>query len=297
MLLISNPPPFSDTEIEEEVEEEEVEPTLFLDLDVPEVPGLLSREQEQALAYQIRQGGAIGEAARDRFIETNLRLGFKIARRYLHLGEQYGLEYDDIVQEGRIGLIRAVDKFDPGRGYKFSTMATWWIRQAITRALTEYRSSVHVPVHLQDKYRKLQRLAQEWDRQPSAEALAQSTGWTVDCARELLKLHLALDVRSLDEPLADDTEMTHGSLVADPSDMEEQALTNVSSDALRETLQEVLSARELQILELRFGLTGREHTLEETGAKLKVTRERIRQVEAKALHKLRNPRVARILSA
>jgi RNA polymerase primary sigma factor len=235
-------------------------------------------------------------------IEANLRLVYKIARRYTYAGNEHGLEYDDLAQEGRIGLIRAVEKFEPERNLKFSTMATWWIRQAVTRALDDQQSTVHVPVYRQGELRRLgrveQRLLQDLQRQPSVEELAEAAEMTVELVEALRELRRGLDVGSLDESLLDsgDEGLTLGSLLADPAEeTEEQALAKASSTVLLETLQDVLSPRERRVLELRFGFIGHEHTLEEIGNKLQVTRERIRQIEAKALRKLRRPSVARTL--
>ena len=304
MLISVKPSPFSDNEIEAAIEEEEAfEPALLLDLDVPELPGLLSREQEQALAYQIRQGGAIGEAARTRFIEANLRLVYKVARHFINVGEERGMEFEDLVQEGRIGLIRAVGKFEPERGLKFSTMGTWWIRQAITRALDDQQSAVHIPVYRLGELRRMhrieQQLQQELHRQPSNEELAEAAEMTVELIETLRDLRGVLDLRSLDESLSDQEEgVTLGSLMADPDEeTEAEAVANASSAMLLETLEDVLSPRERQILKLRYGFGGREYTLEEIGRKLQITRERVRQIEERALRKLRQPAVRAKLSA
>ncbi len=283
---------------------EVAEPTRPLEPDVLREIALLSREEEVALAYQIRAGGAIGEAARTRFIEANLRLVYKIARRYTNVGNEHGLEYDDLVQEGRIGLIRAVEKFEPERGYKFSTMATWWIRQAITRALDDQQSAVRVPVYRLGEMRRLgraeQRLLQQLGRKPSVAELAEAAEMTAELVETLQDLRRTLDLSALDESLTgDDEELTLGSTLADPDEeTEAQAVEHASNAVLRETLQGVLTLRERQVVEWRFGIRGgREHKLEEIGKKLGITRERVRQIEAKALRKLRRPDVARTLSA
>lgn len=267
---------------------------------VPEKPALLSHEQEKALASQMRQGGEIGAAARTRFIEANLRLVHKVARHYTRIGDEHGLEYDDLVQEGQIGLIHAVDKFEPERGLKFSTVAVWWVRQAILRALDNHQSAIHIPVFRLAELRHLQRaeqlLLQQFHREPTVAELAETAEMTVEVVEVLRDLHLDLD--SLDEPLSDDGGAFNlGALLADPNEAtEEQALANVSKAALLEALQNVLNPRERRVVELRYGLlTGKEHTLLEVGKKLNVTRERIRQIEGKALRKL--TAVAHTLSA
>lgn len=286
-----------------EAEVEEMEPERDLDLDMPGEPGLLSREQEAALAFQIRQGGSIGEAAREHFIETNLRLVYKLARRFLLAGKGHGMEYEDLVQEGCIGLMRAVEKFEPERGYKFSTYATWWIRQAITRALDDQHSAIHIPVYRLGELRRVQRVEQqlllELRRQPSVSEVAEAAKMTVDLVETLRDLHRTQGLCSLEKRLSNEEgDLTLGSLLADPDEeTEEQAVAHASSALLLNTLEDVLTARERRVLTLRYGFSGREHTLEEIGKKLKVSRERIRQIEAKALRKLRQPDVARTLSA
>lgn len=282
-----------DTEADGEDEIEAEEPAALLERESPEEPGLLSREQEQALAYQIRLGGEIGEAARTRFIEANVRLVYQIAHRLTPVGSARGMAPDDLVQEGMIGLMRAVQKFEPERGYRFSTMATWWIRQAMVRALGDHHSAVRIPVYRQAELRKMsrveQQLQQELFRQPSAVELAQAAEMPIELIERLQDLRRVTELRSLDEPLADQEEdLTLGSLLADPDEGPEgQAIKNASRAMVLETLEEVLTARERCVLKLRFGFEGREHTLEEISSKLKVTREGVRQIEMRALRKAR----------
>lgn len=267
---------------------------------------LLSREQEQWLAYQIRQGGAVGEVARKRFIEANLRLVGKIALAYKHY---WGvLDYQDLVQEGRIGLMRAVERFEPGQGCKFSTYAAWWIHQTIMQAQKEKRSTIHIPTYRWAELRQMQRaeqwLIQQYRRLPSAEELAEETGMTVELVETLQGMYNLLNLCSLDRPLASDAEeewpfdpsseevLTLGDLLFNADDdTEERALTNTFNAMLRSVLEETLSPRERLVLELRFGFTGREHTLLEVAQRLKVTRERVRQIQERALRRLRRPPV------
>lgn len=286
-----------------EREEQEERELALLDL-LPEKPGVLTREQEVLLARQIRAGGTMGEAARTRFIESNVRLVYQWAKRYLATGAQRGMEYEDLVQEGMLGLIRAVDKFDPERGYKFSTMATWWISQAITRAIDAEASPIHIPVYKLGELRRFQRaerhLEQELQRQPTREELAVAAEMSIALVTDLLNLRRSLQMQSLDEPLAeDDEQLTLGSLLADPvEETAERAVDQASASALRQTMQKLLTEREQCVIELRYGLAdGQARSLEEVGKVLKVTRERARQIEAKALAKLRQPAVARCLSA
>lgn len=280
-----------------------LEPDTRLETGAHKEVALLNHEQEVALAAQIRTGGVSGEAARTRFIEANLRLVYKIAARYRDAGNQCKLEYEDLVQEGRIGLIRAVEKFEPERGLKFSTMATWWIKQAITRALDDQQSAVHIPVYRLGEWRKMRRieqsLLQELHRHPSDEELAEAAEMTIERIKTLRSLCGVMALRSLDEPLPDqEEELTLGSLLADPDEeTEEQAVKHSSGAALLATLEGVLTDREQQVVKLRFGFEGHEHTLEEIGHKLQITRERVRQIEERALRKLRQPQVTRRLSA
>ncbi len=267
----------------------------LLDLEVPDEPGLLSREQEVTLATQIRTGGALGKAARTRFIEANLRLVYREARRLISEGG--AMTEEDLVQEGMVGLIRAVEKFDPSRGLKFSTMATWWIRQAITRALDDQQSAVHIPAYRLGEIRKMQRTEQQLQqtrgRDPSAEELAEAANMTVEAIGTLRRDARMLDLRSLDEPLAETIGRSGepiplAEVLAASDDTESTAIANTSSDLLFARLQTVLADRERYVVKLHFGFDGcREHTLEEIGRELKITRERVRQIEEQALRKLR----------
>ena len=246
---------------------------------------LLSIEERDELRGRVSDG----RDAQVRLIEANLRLVVSVARRYVNRGVGLG----DLVQEGNIGLLRAVEKFDYQRGFKFSTYATWWIRQAVTRAIADQARTIRIPVHMVDALnrtlRAMARLQQEYGREPTWEEVAEDQGLTLDRVRELLDL-LPIPV-SLESPVGDDGNASLGDLVADPNGVDLDALS-----ALRQMRAEVaaaldsLSPRERRVLELRFGFDlGREQTLDEIGDALGVTRERVRQIEFEALHKLRHP--------
>ena len=247
---------------------------------------LLSPERETYLAEQITLGD---KTAKDELIEANLRLVVSIAKR--HVGK--GMYFLDLIQEGNLGLIKAVEKFDYSKGYKFSTYATWWIRQAITRAIADQARTIRIPVHMVETIHKVSRtsrqLLQEFGREPSTEEIAESLGMTADKVREIMKI--AQDPVSLETPIGEEEDSHLGDFVEDvdspaPSD-------SASYSLLREQLCNILhtlTPREEQVIKLRFGLEdGRARTLEEVGRVFKVTRERIRQIEAKALRKLRHP--------
>ena len=247
---------------------------------------LLSPERETYLAEQITLGD---KAAKDELIEANLRLVVSIAKR--HVGK--GMYFLDLIQEGNLGLIKAVEKFDYSKGYKFSTYATWWIRQAITRAIADQARTIRIPVHMVETIHKVSRtsrqLLQEFGREPSTEEIAESLGMTADKVREIMKI--AQDPVSLETPIGEEEDSHLGDFVEDvdspaPSD-------SASYSLLREQLCNILhtlTQREEQVIKLRFGLEdGRPRTLEEVGRQFKITRERIRQIEAKALRKLRHP--------
>ena len=247
---------------------------------------LLSPERETYLAEQISVGD---KAAKDELIEANLRLVVSIAKR--HVGK--GMYFLDLIQEGNLGLIKAVEKFDYSKGFKFSTYATWWIRQAITRAIADQARTIRIPVHMVETIHKVSRtsrqLLQEFGREPTTEEIAERLEMTAEKVREIMKI--AQDPVSLETPIGEEEDSHLGDFVEDvdspaPSD-------SASYSLLREQLCNILhtlTPREEQVIKLRFGLEdGRARTLEEVGKQFKITRERIRQIEAKALRKLRHP--------
>jgi RNA polymerase sigma factor RpoD, C-terminal domain/RNA polymerase sigma factor, sigma-70 family len=247
---------------------------------------LLTAAEEVQLAKRIEKGDM---AAKSRLVEANLRLVVSIAKKYVGRG----MLFLDLIQEGNLGLIRAVEKFDYKKGYKFSTYATWWIRQAITRAIADQARTIRIPVHMVETINKLIRtqrqLLQKLGREPSAEEIAQCMEVTPDKVREIMKI--SQDPVSLETPIGEEEDSHLGDFIEDP---EVEAPSDAASFAmLQEQLSEVLNTlndRERKVIQLRFGLQdGHPRTLEEVGREFGVTRERIRQIESKTLSKLRHP--------
>ena len=297
VILAENPDVAADAElIVEEASEIDIESTIPKSIavddpvrmylkEIGKVP-LLSADEEIELAKRMEKGD---EEAKKRLCEANLRLVVSIAKRYVGRG----MLFLDLIQEGNLGLIKAVDKFDYTKGYKFSTYATWWIRQAITRSIADQARTIRIPVHMVETINKLIRvsrqLLQTYGREPSPEEIAKEMGISVEKVREIQKI--AQEPVSLETPIGEEEDSHLGDFIPDedvPAPAEAAAFS-----MLKEQLVEVLDTlteREQKVLKLRFGLEdGRARTLEEVGKELDVTRERIRQIEAKSLRKLRHP--------
>jgi RNA polymerase sigma factor, sigma-70 family len=290
-------PDLAELEDEEELNDEELVGNYTDDIsddsvrmylrEIGKIP-LLTLEEESELSKKAMAGD---RKAKDRMAEANMRLVVSIAKRY----SGRGLDLLDLIQEGNTGLLRAVDKFDPEKGFKFSTYATWWIRQAITRAIADQARTIRIPVHMVETINKLmrtqRRLTQELNRDPTNEELAKEMDMEVEKIEHIMKIKQ--DITSLDAGIGrddnDGEESTLGDFIEDEDTASPEE--SASSQLLKEQVREILgslSDRERKILEMRFGLNGtKSHTLEEVGLEFAVTRERIRQIEAKALLKLR----------
>lgn len=297
LIQLEEPTPedFSPEWVEDEEEEITPEQPVYLDdisddsvrlylREIGKIP-LLTNEEELDLAHKVVAGD---KRAKDKMAEANMRLVVSIAKRYVGRG----LDLLDLIQEGNTGLLRAVEKFDPDKGFKFSTYATWWIRQAITRAIADQARTIRIPVHMVETINKLlrtqRRLTQELNREPTNEEIAKEMDLEIEKVEHIMKIKQ--DIHSLDQSVRDDEEdSVLGDFVEDEDTVtpEESATNQLLKEHVKDLLSS-LSEREQKIIRLRFGIDdGKSHTLEEVGQEFNVTRERIRQIEAKALAKLR----------
>jgi RNA polymerase primary sigma factor len=249
----------------------------------------LTIKELKAINRQVSLGEAKARRAKKDMVEANLRLVISIAKKYTNRG----LQFLDLIQEGNIGLMKAVDKFEYRRGYKFSTYATWWIRQAITRSIADQARTIRIPVHMIETINKLNRISrqmlQEMGREPTPEELGDRMEMPEDKVRRVLKI--AKEPISMETPIGDDEDSNLGDFIEDPQIGSPIELA--TGEGLREATKDILgglTAREAKVLRMRFGIDmNTDHTLEEVGKQFDVTRERIRQIEAKALRKLRHP--------
>ena len=268
-----------------DLEDEKDDPVKMYLKEIGKIP-LLSADEERILAENMEAGDI---EAKKKLAETNLRLVVSIAKRYVGRG----MQFLDLIQEGNMGLMKAVEKFDFRRGFKFSTYATWWIRQAITRSIADQARTIRIPVHMVETINKLVRierqLVQELGREPTNEEISEHMGIEVDKVNEIRKI--AQEPVSLETPIGEEDDSHLGDFIEDETAIAPDEAANFSM--LKEQLNQVLSTlsdREKKVLELRFGLNdGTPRTLEEVGKEFEVTRERIRQIEAKALRKLKHP--------